>query len=64
MLLLLQQLAKQYWQQSIEQLFAARIAETEQLQTQLSGLPEQKQAQLTVLKHDAHAIEQVLQQLV
>lgn len=64
MLHLLQQLAKQYWQHSIDQLFAARIAETEQLQGQLSALPEQKQAQLVQLQRNAHAIEQVLQQLV
>lgn len=64
MLHLLQQLAKQYWQHSIDQLFAARIAETEQLQGQLSALPEQKQTQLVQLQRDARAIEQVLQQLV
>ena len=64
MLHLLQQLAKQHWQLSIEQLFAARLAETEQLQAQLRALPEQKQAQLIVLQRDAQAIGQVLQQLV
>ena len=63
MLHLLQQLAKQHWQFSIEQLFAARLAETEQLQAQLRALPEQKQAQLIVLQRDAQAIGQVLQQL-
>jgi hypothetical protein len=63
MLHLLQQLAKQHWQHSIEQLFAARIADTEQLQGQLQALPEQKTAQLAVLQRDAQAIEQVLQQL-
>lgn len=63
MLNLLQQLAKQYWQHSIDELFAARIAETEQLQGQLHALPEQKQAQLGILQHDAQAIEQVLRQL-
>ena len=64
MLHLLQQLAKQHWQLSIEQLFAARLAETEQLQAQLRALPEQKKAQLIVLQRDAQAIGQVLQQLV
>ena len=64
MLHLLQQVAKQHWQLSIEQLFAARLAETEQLQAQLRALPEQKKAQLIVLQRDAQAIGQVLQQLV
>jgi hypothetical protein len=64
MLHLLQQLAKQYWQHSIEQLFAIRMAETELLQAQLSELPVQKQARLAVLQSDAKAIEHVLQQLV
>lgn len=64
MLHLLQQLAKQYWQHSIEQLFATRMVETELLQAQLSELPVQKQARLAVLQSDAKAIEHVLQQLV
>ena len=63
MLHLLQQLAKQYWQINIEQLFAMRLAETKQLQEQLQALPEQKQVQLSVLQRNAQAIEQVLQQL-